>query len=418
MKLLFALVIVILATALSKESYRGDQVLRFNLTTQLQINELQKLEEQQHVDLWSEQQGFSQIDVRIPKNSLKIVDKALFKKYNIKYRTIVKDVQDLIDREEHEMKNRIIYDPLNKNTHNEFFKNFRTIEEINEWLKKHAENSKLVKLISAGKTYEGRDILGIRIRGKKNKPITLHHGAIHAREWIAPSTVMYMANELITKYETDPSIKWLVDNIEWHFFPVLNVDGYKYTHTNSRLWRKTRRPNPGSTCIGTDPNRNFGFKWNSGGSSSSPCSQTFHGSKAWSEKCTESIANYGKSLLPRLKGYVDWHCYGQLFMRPYGWTRNIPEDEPAMKKIGDAASEAIGKVRGKRYRSGRFSSILYMGSGVSVDYFYGEHKVFSYTPELGTSFTMPASEIVPIGKEIFEGLKVYGKLLVESVEKE
>ena len=38
-------------------------------------------------------------------------------------------------------------------------------------------------------------------------------------------------------------------------FPVLNVDGFVYTHTNSRMWRKTRRPNANSNCIGTDPNR-------------------------------------------------------------------------------------------------------------------------------------------------------------------
>ena len=62
---------------------------------------------------------------------------------------------------------------------------------------------------------------------------------------------MYMANEFITKYKTDATIKNLVDNIEWHFFPVLNVDGYVFTHTNERLWRKTRRPNPGSQCVGT-----------------------------------------------------------------------------------------------------------------------------------------------------------------------
>lgn len=28
-----------------------------------------------------------------------------------------------------------------------------------------------------------------------------------------------------------------------------------------RTWRKTRKPNPGSKCNGTDPNRNFGTGW-------------------------------------------------------------------------------------------------------------------------------------------------------------
>eukprot|EP01080_Neovahlkampfia_damariscottae_P004648 gene4648-8221_t len=416
MKLFFAFFIVLVTIACSKKSYRGDQVIRFNLTTESQKQHFHKLEEKQHFDIWSEQQGLSQIDARIPMKSIDIVKLQFLKKYNVKYTTIVKDVQDLIDREEHEMKNRIIYDPSNEKSQQEFFKNFRTIEEIHAWLKKHATNSKLVTLISAGKTYEGREILGIKITSKEGNPATLHHGALHAREWISASTVMYMANELITKYETDSSIKYLVDNIEWHFFPVLNVDGYKYTHTNERLWRKTRRPNPGSSCVGTDPNRNFDIKWSSGGSSADPCSFAFHGSKPWSEKCSENIANYGKSLMPRLKGYIDWHCYGQLFMRPFGWTKDPPADEGVLEKIGDAAAHAIGRVRGKIYRSGRFASILYGASGVSIDYFYTHLKVLSFTPELGTSFTMPSNEIIPIGTEVFQGLEIYGRLLLESLD--
>ena len=27
------------------------------------------------------------------------------------------------------------------------------------------------------------------------------------------------------------------------------------------MWRKTRNANEGSRCIGTDPNRNFGYHW-------------------------------------------------------------------------------------------------------------------------------------------------------------
>ena len=183
MKILFAFVLTLFITlTLSKESYRGDQVVSFNLTTKVQYNTLHKLEEEQHVDIWAEHQSLSKIDIRIPQKSFEIVNQQLFKKFNIKYTTIVKDIQNLIDEETNQMKSRIIYNPENKKSQEDFFKNFRTIEEIHAWMKKHEETSKLVKIVSAGKTYEGRDILGMRIRGKKNKPVTLHHGAIHARE--------------------------------------------------------------------------------------------------------------------------------------------------------------------------------------------------------------------------------------------
>ena len=39
-----------------------------------------------------------------------------------------------------------------------------------------------------------------------------------------------------------------------YILPIANPDGYEYTKTD-RFWRKTRSPNEGSICIGTDPNR-------------------------------------------------------------------------------------------------------------------------------------------------------------------
>jgi len=67
------------------------------------------------------------------------------------------------------------------------------------------------------------------------------------------------------------------------------------------MWRKTRRPNQGSTCIGTDPNRNFQFRWNTGGSSSAPCSETFHGPNPNSEIEVRGICDYGKKTFTKIK---------------------------------------------------------------------------------------------------------------------
>jgi hypothetical protein len=51
-------------------------------------------------------------------------------------------------------------------------------------------------------------------------------------------------------------------NLDKYFFKVLYI---LHTHVcvlQDRFWRKTRSPNNGSDCIGTDPNRNWGFHWN------------------------------------------------------------------------------------------------------------------------------------------------------------
>jgi len=35
----------------------------------------------------------------------------------------------------------------------------------------------------------------------------------------------------VLKYSTDRSVKFLVDKLEWIIVPVVNVDGYIYSHT-------------------------------------------------------------------------------------------------------------------------------------------------------------------------------------------
>jgi len=38
---------------------------------------------------------------------------------------------------------------------------------------------------------------------------------------------------------------------------MFNPDGYEFSMTTNRLWRKTRTKIAGSNCVGIDPNRNF-----------------------------------------------------------------------------------------------------------------------------------------------------------------
>lgn len=81
---------------------------------------------------------------------------------------------------------------------------------------------------------------------------------MHAREWISGATSTYILNELLTS--TDPAVRDIAENFDWYIFPVTNPDGYAYTHSNDRMWRKTRTPYT-ATCYGADPNRNWGHMW-------------------------------------------------------------------------------------------------------------------------------------------------------------
>lgn len=82
------------------------------------------------------------------------------------------------------------------------------------------------------------------------------------------------------------------------------------------MWRKNRTRNPGSTCLGTDNNRNWPYKWDGAGSSTNPCSETFRGASAGDSTEVKSYVAALQSIKKAqgLKLYIDWHSYSQLFM--------------------------------------------------------------------------------------------------------
>ena len=92
----------------------------------------------------------------------------------------------------------------------------------------------------------------------------------HAREHLSLEQTLAILRWLTEGYGTDARITNIVDTREiWIVFAV-NPDGAEYDLTGSpyRAWRKNRQPNPGSTAIGTDLNRNYGYHWACCGGSS------------------------------------------------------------------------------------------------------------------------------------------------------
>lgn len=63
------------------------------------------------------------------------------------------------------------------------------------------------------------------------KSIVLIDGGLHAREWAAISTALYCINQLVENFEFNRKLLLLYDFV---IVPVVNVDGYEYSHTNVR----------------------------------------------------------------------------------------------------------------------------------------------------------------------------------------
>jgi murein tripeptide amidase MpaA len=415
---LVALFSVVLAT---KTNYHGHIVYRVFVDTEDQLEAIEQLEGEGKIDVWNERKGRGlPFDIRVPPQHLTEFTQTLFSAHNTRYEVLIPNVQTLIDVEQERLNAIPAFDAtkfLASNAEDlSFFDKYRNAEEhlgfIQALNQMYPEKT---KLFTIGKTLYGKSIMGIKITGKPSvngtKPAIVFNSLQHAREWISGMTVQYIAHQLLSRYDTDANIRALVDGIEWHLIPVVNVDGYEYTWTKDRLWRKNLRENQGSRCLGVDPNRNWDYKWDAtGGSSTNPCSETYRGPKPFSEPESLAIANYTVNV-PNLKAYIDFHSYSQLWMRPWGWTSAPPADEDRMKTIGDACSAAIAKTHGKKYASGRISIIIYPASGSSVDYVYGITKertgfgATSFGVELRDEgqqgFLLDIKQIIPTGEENF-----------------
>ena len=56
-------------------------------------------------------------------------------------------------------------------------------------------------------------------------------------EWIGPAAITWMMHALIENDEIHPHF---TKNLDWFFLPIVNPDGYAYSHNYDRMWRKTR----------------------------------------------------------------------------------------------------------------------------------------------------------------------------------
>jgi murein tripeptide amidase MpaA len=257
-------------------------------------------------------------------------------------------------------------------------------------------------------------VLRISNGNPTNKAIWLD-GGIHAREWISPATVTYIVNQFVEQWEDQPKF---IQNIDWYVLPVVNPDGYEYTHEVDRLWRKNRGGAGSGRCAGVDLNRNFGYKWGGQGASRQPCAETFAGATAFSEPETKALQDFMTTSAADFKAYVTFHSYGQYILYPWGYDRTVPPDHKELDKVGKDAAEKIQKLNGTPYTVGPSGSLLYPASGASDDWAKGALGIkFSYTVELRDSgrygFILPAHLIEPTAEEAIVFVETVAKAVAD-----
>jgi len=253
---------------------------------------------------------------------------------------------------------------------------------------------------------EGRPIYYVRIANDSvpgDKPKVLYTGMIHAREPITMQHLVFFMYYIMENYDSDPSIKYLVDNAELYLVPVVNPDGYLFNiQTNPNgggMWRKNRRLNAGGS-FGVDLNRNFGFMWgyDNIGSSPTPTSETFRGTAPFSEPETQAIRNLCLAL--PFTSALNYHSFSNLLLYSWGYITSTTPDDNILRRHGRILTSDNG------YAYGVVSLLLYTVNGGSDDWMYGEQvskpKIFAYTPEVGSSddgFWPAVNRIIPLCQE-------------------
>ncbi|KAM9753502.1 carboxypeptidase A4 [Menidia menidia] len=403
------LLLVFVAAAKAERLFTGDQVIRINVQSQEQIQLLQALEEAEEwgLDFWLDPVSTElPVDVRVPGSSLSSV-KNFLDAHNIPFSVMIDNVQDLIDSEGAEMMENQMKERTTKSFN---FGAYHTLETIYNWMDTLvAQYPKLVTKVEIGRSYENRPmyVLEFSTGGNKRPAIWIDTG-IHSREWVSQATGVWTANKIATDYGTDVSLTSLLNTMDIYMLILANPDGYAYTHTNDRMWRKTRSRNSGSSCRGVDPNRNWDAGFAGPGASKYPCSDSYHGPFAHSEIEVKNVVDLIKSH-GNFKSFISVHAYSQLLMYPYGYSYIAVPDQPELDSVGRAAVQKLTSLYGTRYKVGSICNIIYQASGGSIDWAYNLGIKYSFAFELRDTgrygFLLPSSQIIPTATETWQALK-------------
>jgi carboxypeptidase T len=256
----------------------------------------------------------------------------------------------------------------------------------------------IVDVFAIGQSYEGRAIWAARISDNaatdEPEPEILFDSLHHGREHMTVEQALYLLWLLTHDYGVDPQVTSIVDHREILIVFAVNPDGGEYDLTGPangprgpyRAWRKNRQPNPGSSYVGTDPNRNYDYRWACcGGSSGTRSSSTYRGPAPFSAPETQVLRDFVRSRVvngrQQITAHITFHTNGELILWPYGYTKtNVPVDMTTTDWRAFVAY-ARGQARRNGYRAIQ-SSDLYITDGDQIDWMYGRHRIFSFTWEL------------------------------------
>jgi len=267
------------------------------------------------------------------------------------------------------------------------FTRYLTLNEIYAAMRQLADqNPRRVERCEIGRARETRPIYALRLpreprraRAYRDRPQVVINAMQHAREWITPPVALYFAYRLVAEYPTNTQVREALDRLEVYVVPVVNPDGYVFTHTTNRLWRKNRRYIGrvfNQPVYGVDLNRNWSYGWGGEGSSGQPWSDTYRGSAPFSEPETYWLSRWMLSL-PTLRAHVDVHSYSQLILWPWGYTTDLAPFNGVFERVGQAMQTAIQNGQRQGITTVQIAPSRYSSKGRKADWVCGARGAVS-----------------------------------------
>ena len=255
------------------------------------------------------------------------------------------------------------------------------------------KNNPLVSAETLGVSYQGRPMIAVKIGPKGDspqRPNVLFMATYHAREWAATEMALRLIKYLAAAPGSNARVDSLVQARDIWILPVANPDGFEYTFTGDRLWRKTRSPQAGG-AVGVDMNRNHRQNWglDEVGSSSDPTSDIYRGTSPASEIETRNVEAFHAKHPPVVS--VSYHTYaGLLLFSPSAVYGQLSADLPVYRTL--AGTNQRPAVRDnlpgsqRTYESPNTSWTLYTTNGEYNDWASAKFGTLSFTPEISSGY--------------------------------
>ncbi|CAF0953240.1 unnamed protein product [Rotaria sordida] len=300
---------------------------------------------------------------------------------------------------------------------------YPTILRWFEELSHHPNISRFFAYEIVGHTHENRSLVVAKIGlmpFRKNRRSVWLDGGIHAREWISTATVLYTIARIINgTLARDIDVRKLIDKYDFYFMPVVNPDGYAYTHDDiktvwdtqeqhdqQRMWRKNRRPH--NDCPGVDLNRNFPFAWDNRGASKFPCEETYRGPYPESEPEVRSITSFILKRRPYFHIFITLHAFGNFWMLPFSFSTRIrPYDYHRAERL----LLQMNRLSQNTFKIGQSSTVLYTATGTSEDW----AKAIAQIPHTFSIELPPSTDAFDMRQDELNGFTFYADKDIVSV---